>query len=435
MTDDSTQAGWRPALALFVLYLLLGTFSWSLARTDAESVAIWLGAGVLFAFFMRRRTSVPVLLAGWLAATVWGMAAHALHWAPALAFGLIEAGSAWLGARILALGSSAPPLSMRSTARLVAGAVVASALGATLAAQFWIWQQPQAQWLREWTVWAFSTLAGIVLLVPVVLAYRGFQPRRSGGMTRLQFGLGLAAFAVFALLAWNVFSSHVARLGTAAATLAYLPMPFLLAASMLWGPRGGSLAMLAGGLFVIARSAGGGGPFAVADQFAGESVIEAQAFVVLWALLVLFGRGLEDGRRRALASAQEWRLRYERTLQATATLSVEFDALDGTATWSPGAARLLGDGVAQLQTMDDWLARIDDASRPLAEATWRRARAGDGVPADSYQVRLGGRSLAVQASLAPVRGPDGTVEEVAALVRLLDPAQGLSFAEDAGRHV
>ena len=86
MTDDSTQAGWRPALALFVLYLLLGTFSWSLARTDAESVAIWLGAGVLFAFFMRRRTSVPVLLAGWLAATVWGMAAHALHWAPALAF-------------------------------------------------------------------------------------------------------------------------------------------------------------------------------------------------------------------------------------------------------------------------------------------------------------------------------------------------------------
>ena len=422
MTSEPTPSSWRAPLAIVVLYLLLGTLSWLLAQRSTESVAIWLGAGLLFAFFARPRCSLPAVLAGWLAATVWGMAAHGLGLLPALVFGAIEAGSAWVGARLLA-GSTAPVLSMRATVRLVVGALVTSALGATLAALFWAWLQPQTFWLHEWLTWAASTLTGILLLVPVALAYRGFQPRRSGGMTRTQFGLGLAAFALFALLAWAIFSPQVLRLGTAAATLAYLPMPFLLAASMLWGPRGGSLAMLAGGLLVVARTAAGGGPFSVADLFEGEAVIEAQGFVVLWALLILFGRALEDGRRRALAAAQEWRLRYERTMQATATLSAEFDAVDGTVVWSPGAALLLGSAVERLQTMDDWLGLIDAANRPLAAAAWQRARQGQTVAADTYDITLDGRPYSVQVALAPVTGPDDTVEEVAALVHVLNAAE------------
>lgn len=417
MSTDSVQPVWRSAALLVVLYLLMGVLSRLLADGPTQTMPIWLGAAVLFAAFMRQRSSGLLFLAGWLAAAIWGYAAHDLRLLPCILFGLIEAGAAWLGARLATL-RMAPPLSLRTVVSLLAGALLTALLGATLATQFWSWYLPDINALLEWRTWALSTLVGIVLVVPVALAFQGFQARRSGGMPRRQFGLGLIAFAIFAALALWVFSPQLERMGTSATTLAYLPMPFLLASSMLWGARGGSLAMLTGGLLVMARSASGAGPFAVLDAFDGEAVLEAQAFVILWAVLILFGRGLEDGRRRAMETAQEWRLRYERTMQATATVSVEFDAVNGAATWSPDAARLLGSGIAQVQSMHDWLEHVDAASRPFAEAAWQQARSGQPVQADSYEIALTGRRLTVQTSLAPIFGPDGAVEEVAALVHV-----------------
>lgn len=417
MSTDSVQPAWRSAALLLVLYLCMGAVSRVLADGPTQTMPIWLGAAILFAAFMRRHNSVALFLAGWLAAAIWGAAAHDLRLLPCLVFGLIEAGSAWLGARVATL-RVAPPLSLRTVVWLLAGALLTALLGATLATQFWSESRPDINRLLEWRTWALSTLVGIVLVVPVALAYQGFQARRSGGMPRRQFGLGLIAFAIFTALALWVFSPQLERMGTTATTLAYLPMPFLLASSMLWGARGGSLAMLAGGLLIMARSASGAGPFAVLDAFDGEAVLEAQAFVILWAVLILFGRGLEDGRRRAMEIAQEWRLRYERTMQATATVSVEFDAVNGAATWSPDAARLLGGGITQVQSMNDWLEHVDSASRPLAAAAWQQARSGQPVQADSYEIAMPGRKLTVQTALAPVFGPDGTVEEVAALVHV-----------------
>ena len=421
MSSEAFRPAWRSAVTLFVLYLLLGYASSLLAKGTSHSVPVWLGAAVLFAFFIRSHSTVWLFMAGWLASTVWGALAHDLGPLAAMVFGLIETASAWLGAKAFSYQSKSAPLSMATTARLLGGAVLTSALGAALAAQFWVSLHGDASWLREWRTWAFSTLLGILLLLPVVLAYQGFVPRRSGGMTRKQFVAGLVAFAIFLALTLSVFSSGVIRWGNSATTLAYLPMPFLLAASMLWGPRGGSLAMLAGGLLIVGRRAAGGGPFAVQDAFVGEAVIEAQAFVALWAVLLLFGRGLENSRHNALQTANEWRLRYERTLQASGVISAEFDPASGAATWSPGAAQILGGHMADLQNIDDWLRHVDPANQPLAQAAWECACQGHPVARYNYEVQLGDSRYAAEVSLAPLLGADGAVEQIAALVRVLKP--------------
>lgn len=171
----------------------------------------------------------------------------------------------------------------------------------------------------------------------------------------------------------------------------------------------------------MGRSAAGGGPFAVQDAFVGEAVIEAQAFVALWAMLLLFGRGLENSRHNALQTANEWRLRYERTLQASGVISAEFDPASGVATWSPGAAQILGGHMADLQNVDDWLRHVDPANQPLAQAAWECACQGHPVARYNYEVQLGDSRYAAEVSLAPLLGADGAVEQIAALVRVLKP--------------
>ena len=428
MPTEYERPAWHRAITLFALYLLVGYGCSWLVRGQSQSAPVWLGAAVLFAFFMHGRSMALLFASGWLAATFWGWQAHNLGLLQALAFGLIETGCAWLGAKAFSYRSKSEPLAMQTTLRLLAGGVITAALGAALAAQFWTYLNPATLWRLEWRTWAFSTLLGILLLIPVVLAYQGFRPRRSGGMTRNQFLAGLVAFILFGVLALSVFSPNVQRWGTSATTLAYLPMPFLLAASMLWGPRGGSVAMLIGGLLIVGRSATGAGPFAVQDAFAGESALEAQAFVAIWAVLLLFGRSLEDERHRALNTAKDWQLRFARTLAATGVLSAEFDPFTGEALWNPGAEQIVGAHLDSLQTMDDWLSHVDAASQPMAHAAWERAKSGHNVQADHYEVLLGGISYWVEASLAPIFGPDGAVEEVAAVVRVMPAAPAATGA-------
>lgn len=424
MSFTSKPSGQAATLA--VTYLLVAAVSAVLAQSATLTEPVWLAAGVIMgALVVASPGRVPALLGGAVvAATVWALVVYRVSPVAALAFAAVEVGSAAAGAWV-ARRAGADTESLRGVGWLVAGALVLALVGATLGAEFWRWQLPASGWTAEWRAWAFSVLVGALLVVPLMTTFRDFRVKRSGGMPRRQFMAGAVAFVVFAVVAWVVFGRDVDdRLGSTAETLAYLPMPFLLLASLVWGARGGALAMLVGGVLVIVRTAGGGGPFAVEESFAGEAVIEVQAYVALWAMLLLAARGLAEERRVALALAQSWRLRYARTLQATGVASVEFDAVTGAATWGEGAFTVLGAEVGRIENIADWHERIDAADRPMAEAGWRNVVTGEaGVAADSYRIVLGGEPWTVDARLAAVRGPDGVVEQVAGLLRAM-PVSG-----------
>jgi integral membrane sensor domain MASE1 len=420
----------RRALLVAVLILFAAFVSRSLAQASVETLPVWLGSGVTFAaLLIGARWTWPATLAGaGVALAIWGVVAHHLGPAPALVFGAIEIASMVVGVAIATLGRHDPESAM-GAALLIVGALAAAALGGTLAVEFWRWQRPTANPSDEWIAWTFSTAVGLLLVAPLAVAFRGFRIKRSGGMPVSQFLGGALAFAAFIVAVLVVFADDVEQqFGDLAATLAYVPMPFLLITAVLWGPRGGAAATLLGSLLIIWKTAQGAGPFAVSEDFGGEAVIEVQGFVAIWAMVFLVARALSEGRRLALEQARAWRLRYERTLRAVGVATVEYDAVTGRATWGEGAALVLGASIAEIRTVGEWLDRIDPAERGLAEAAWTGVVSGN-LPGSEqeYAVRTpDGRMQRVREQLAGVRGADGNVEQVAGLLR---PATAAAAAD------
>ncbi len=411
-----------------VLYLATGFLSGAVARATTQTTPVWLAAGVLFsALLICARWSWPaILIGGGIAATIWIAIAHGLGWGGALAGGAIESISMAIGAWIATLGRH-DPRRPAGTALLIAGALIGSALGGVLGAQLWEWHGRGIDFWSEWLTWTTSTGLGVLLVVPVVVAFRGFHIMRSGGMPMPQFLGGALAFLAFLVTVLVVFGDNVGQqFGGLASTLAYLPMPFLLLTGLLWGPRGGSLATLVGSLYMVWRTASGGGPFAIAEDFPGQAVVAVQVFVIVWVLAIRLGRALTEDRRLALEQARAWRLRYERTMLGVGVASVEYDAVTGRATWGDGAALVLGPAVSTVSTVSEWLDRIEAAERGLVQANWSAVLRGDVPSSDQdYAVHLGGGQYSrVNEQLAGVRGPDGKVEQVVALLRLVTPEGG-----------
>jgi integral membrane sensor domain MASE1 len=415
----------QKSLLVAVLVLAAAFLSHSLAHGATERIPVWLASGVTFgALLVSVRWSWPAILAGaGVAVAAWGYIAHDFGLAPSLAFGAIEIVSMGLAALIATLGRE-DPQSPAGAALLVTGALIGSAVGAMLAVELWRWQRPASDAGAEWITWMFSAAVGLLLVAPVATAFRGFRVKRSGGLPMTPFVGGLAAFAAFTVVALMVFSDHSEqRFGDLASTLAYLPMPFLLFAALLWGPRGGAIATLLGSLLLIWRTAQGGGPFAITEDFLGEAVVEVQGFIAIWATVMLLARALAEGRRTALEQARAWRLRYERTLEAVGVASVEYDAVTGRATWGEGASHVLGPAISDVGSVSEWHDRIDAAERGLVQATWSAVARGELRTSEhDYAVRLNdGRSLRLREQLAGVRGADGAVEQVAALLRPAPP--------------
>lgn len=414
------------AALLAVAWLAAAFASRAMAHAGTETTLVWLSSGITFAaLLVAPAWTWPALLCGAAAgAFAWGLLAHGLAAWPALVFSGVEVLSMALGAWIARRGRH-DPQSPAGMALLVAGAAVAALAGATLATALWGWLRPAADLALEWRAWAMSTAVGLLLVAPLVTAFRGLRIRRSGGLAMAPFLGGAVAFVAFVVAVLLVFSPQAGpRWGPVAATLAYVPMPFLLVAAVLWGPRGGTLATLLGALLIIARTAQGGGPFALHEGFAGESVIEVQGFVLAWAAVLLLTQALAEGRRTALARAQDWQLRYARTLQAVGVASLEVDTTTGQATWGEGVDRVFGAATAA-HTQQQWLDLVDPAERGLVQAAWQAVAAGrHSESRQAYTVHLpGGRALRVRERLAAVQGGDGRVERIVALLAE-EPAHG-----------
>ena len=425
------------ASLIALAFLVCAFVSRQIGGGETQTMPVWLGSGLVFgAFLVAPRWAWPAVFGGsFVAAFVWGLVDHFLSLGGAFVFAAIEAGAMLVGAWVTTATRRDGEDGLRNLAAFVAGAALAAVLGALLAVELWRWQRPHANLALEWRAWAFSEALGVLLIAPLILAFRGFRVKRSGGMTMTQFLGGAAVFLAFLMAVLIVFSAQEgARFGSIAPTLGYVPVVPLVITGLLWGPRGGALATLAGALLMIQRTAEGGGPFAIVDEFRGESVIEVQAYAATMVLVVLIVQALSEGRRVALEATRAWRLRYERTLDAAGVASVEFDAVSGKAVWGDGASHVLGIGIESVPTAAAWHARIDAAERGLVEAAWHSVARGEQLIAQhEYLLRLSdGRDVRINERLAVVRGPDGMVEQVVGLLRAEEPGlPGLSGEEDA----
>ncbi len=408
------------AVVMAIIYLLVAVLSQTLAESHTETSTVWLSAGVAFGAMLtiRWQGRAAVLAGTWVGSLVWALAAHRLTWAASLAYSGIDPISILVGTALTLRIARGRKNTLLEATGLIAGAIVTAVLGATLAAEFWHWQRPDSLYSREWRTWAFSTAVGVLLVAPLVLSFRGFQIKRSGGMPMHQFAAGAMLFTAFVSVISIVFAGDAQqRFGSIAATLAYLPMPLLLLTALLWGPIGGAITTLAGALVVIALTGANGGPFQVVNAFGDEAVIEVQAYVSVWVILVYLAQGLVSARREALADAKNWQLRYERIMDALALVSVEFDVATGDAVWSDNVEAVLNVDPATLACLTDWTAWLAAADRTRAEDALDAITRGiQNTVTATYHVREE-FGATIEVTLAGIPGPDGMVERVAGVLR------------------
>ncbi len=421
----------------FAVTAVVNFLAWALAAAVSDlmgdamtlSSSIWLATGVSFgALLVVKSPKRPaVLLGAALAAVAVGIMDSGLKLLPALAFGANEALAAALGAWVArffqaqrADSGSSPGMAYVG---LLLGALVTSVISASIGTMLSSWAMPGTTELAaEWRVWACTTFVGILLVGPLITAYAGFRVRRSGGMAREQFLAGAASFVLFYVVAALVFSSDVSdRFGASLGpTLTYLPLPFLVVTAILWKERGATVATLLGALALVIWTQAGGGPFSEIEAFAGEKVVEVQAYIAVMALLVGVVNTLGATAALALTQAQEWRTRYSQVLESNRTVVASFDAVNGTAQWGEGAGELLRTSPAALRTVHDFIDHADSLQQAVLQAEWRDLAQGQREHA-LWKATLrwsDGRVAHVSARLSGVKGGDGRVEQVAALLEV-----------------
>jgi len=416
----STLKYLRNVVAICVIYLGVGYLSRSIAG-GGEATPVWLAAGTIFGLLLILpvRSWSSVVLGSIIGATIWGIFSYDLSIAPSLVFAFIEIGCILPGVWVARIERQEFGGGMARLTLFLAGGALSAILGATLACELWHWQRPLESYSLEWREWTFSTALGVLLVVPFVREFSQFHVQRSGGLSMNRFIAGALAFMLFATTAGVMFGSDVEqRFGTVASTLAYLPMPFLVIAGILWGSAGAAVAALSGSLFIIVKTASGGGPFAIYEGFQGEAVIEAQAYIAVWCILLLLISAVIEDRRRALQNAKSWQLRYERVLSAAGMVTVEVDAVTGRIVWGDDATELFGSNVALVGNIQEWLACVDANARSVAKSGWDTARKGLRDAGATYEVDIGGRKLPITVSWSPVHGPEGSIELVAGLIRV-----------------
>lgn len=412
----------------FIAWAIAAVLSQGMSDAVTHSASVWLATGVTFGALLvvRVPTRAPVLLGAALATMALSLM-DGMGVFQAIGFALNEAlcagVGAWVALRLKAHKENAPAEPGKAYAGLLLGAVLTSALGASISLLLWSWvMKGDVALATEWRVWACTNFVGILLMAPLIQSFSGFRVRRSGGMATSQFVSGTVTFVLFFVVTTLIFSTDVSdRFGASLGpTLTYLPLPFIIVTAILWKERGATLAVLIAALAVIGWTNAGGGPFAEIEGFTGEAVIEVQSYVAVMALLVGVVNALGATAAQALAEARDWRTRYRQIMDSTRTVMVNFDARTGVATWGDAASTMLRTNTANLMTVQDLIAHAEPSAQAAMLADWHDLAQGQRDHALwKTAFRWGdGKAVNLSARLSGVHGADGNVEQVASLLEI-----------------
>jgi PAS domain S-box-containing protein len=163
---------------------------------------------------------------------------------------------------------------------------------------------------RNWFLGdALASLVLTPLLVCLVESPHGFWDTFS---TR-RFRVGLLTLIGLTAGGYLAFHSGSSSVGYSPFLL-YIPVPFLLGASVLWGPIGASFSLLLTCLLAIFETAAGRGPFF--GQSAATSLLSIQLFLFFVSLPFMFLSVLTGQQRRTEASLRESEQRFRSLVDA-----------------------------------------------------------------------------------------------------------------------
>ncbi|WP_211466582.1 MASE1 domain-containing protein [Collimonas silvisoli] len=360
------------ALLWGLLYLVTGYMSHQLNGPIAATGYIWLPAGVTVAAFMLTKTArwLPLIIGFVLAQLLLGWIEDRNLFRIAL-FALDEIGIAAIVVALVRM-TQLPMEGLHFVRGLLIAGVACSAISAAIGAA-WFFLVQQVPFWPTARIWAASDLVGILIITPVLAGWSRFHAMRSGGMRRSDFLWGLAAFVALGVTAYVIFDGHGISNFSAGVNFAltYVPLFFAAIVTLLWGGRGGSLAVAMLAFFALLNTVQGEGPFAAfADTYSKHSLLEAQLYLAVAALLCLLISALKTTREQLHEDAAQWKSDVELALSVSRQLVYSMDPDSRKLCWNGDLQGLLGVSNAAFSDIDQVLAHVHPDDRQQLRSRW-----------------------------------------------------------------
>jgi len=394
------------AIALAAAYLVLAWISTRLVPHVSEIGYLWPAGGLATGVLLVARTRRwPWLLGSVVVAnTVNALATgHALPVAIAYAVPntVLPALAAWMLLRLVRRPfrfSSMRVVLVFAVVAVLAVNVATAVLGAAVPT-FFLGQN----FFYEWRVWWISDALGLLLVVPLVLAWADFE---GADWRRMRPGRVAEGVLAFGGLVWTAYLAFTTAPGPhgAVVPLQHLIAPFLIWAALRFGARGQSLCVVLLSAIAVWGTMRGLGPFSVAIVEPVEAVLQLQIYLGVAASMTLLAAALMTERQVAQTASEEWRSRYEAAVLSSGNLLYDIDFRNGNVVWGGNTRKVLGFFPHELSDTSALLACVhpDDLGRLQSS----------GTQADShvleYRVRRkDGVWLDVEDTGEVVRLPDG----------------------------
>ncbi|AMP09807.1 PAS fold family protein [Collimonas arenae] len=363
------------ALLWGLLYLVMGYMSHQLNGPIAATGYIWLPAGVTVAAFMLTKTSrwLPLIIGFVVAQLILGWIEDRNILRMAL-FALDEIGVAAI-AVVLVRMTQLPMEGLYFVRGLLIAGVACSAVSAAIGAAWFLLVLNVPFWPTA-GVWAASDLVGILIVTPVLAGWSRFHAMRSGGMDRSDFLLGLAAFVALGVTSFMIFDGDaISNLSIGVNfALTYIPLFFAAVVTLLWGGRGGSLAVAMLAFFALLNTVQGDGPFAaigaIANNYSHHSLLEAQLYLAVAALLCLLISALKTTREQLHEDAAQWKSDVELALTISRQLVYSIDPHSGKLRWNGDLQGLLGVSIDTFSDLDHVLSHVHPDDRAQLRSRW-----------------------------------------------------------------
>ncbi len=229
---------------------------------------------------------------------------------------------------------------------------------------------------NRWSVTFVSTMLGMLLTAPLILAWSRSGLREALEVARRRWPELLALFAGLVVSANYVFGKQAPG-GDLIPPLAYLCAPFLIWAALGFGLRTASLGLSVFGLIVYWHAGHGAAPMSFENIPDLRALLQLQGYLATLVVTTLFAAALLVERQEAARETEAWRNRHEAVIRASGNLLYEFDPAQGGILWDGDTMAVVGTRRDNISTLSKWVERVHPDDRMRLKGLRKMLLTGD----------------------------------------------------------